>query len=915
MIKEYDWLHKVKTNMTNPRYKHFQQEDFTAGDYEQFVSHLSKYKMKMKKDDRGITKASSLFDKLFEHERWNWSKYRYGIDPFSTFEYMYNHYKKGIYVQIVDNKVNIFLPFSNVDFKNKYADDLQIDTQKYHTFEEMYKKICKFEGRQYVPNKVSWFKNKWYCNNGLVRYEYPIKENDSGINMIKDMLNTLCEKRTIPDCEFFIHKRDFPLLSLHGYDPYTALVPENTKMNGMKDYFLPILSMCTRHDFADIPIPTWEDWSRSSYQFDKRVFPKANREYPIDVITDWKIKKPTIVFRGSSTGLGTTIHTNPRFFFSKLSQSNNQYWKDTTTPLLDIGITKWNIRPRKQYPHDNLDIPNPTEMGLHMISSLTMFEQSEYKYILHLPGHSCAYRLSQELSMMSVIFIYPFDYHLWFFPLLKPFVHYIPLTNGLDDNEIFEKIRWCEDHPNEAEQIAKNALEFYNTYLSMDSILDFMQNVFITLADKMQYHEENYKQLSYNHLYNEICISPPSDFVDENSVMIKETKSTKVYKNGEKWLVKEKETDMRHSFFISHVLQSELQNLTPNFMYSSYVSSNKLIMSYDKDSLDMTLEHYLKSDSFSMREFKNILCQIIFTLQISQMKIGFIHYDLTPWNIVLLHNHSKQIIYPFYQSQNIIKTSKYLVKIIDFDYAHVYYKEKSVHNIMPFFLSEDHDILTLIYNSFSTILKHQKCLPNDVKWIEKILYLCTDHHFLSIREMKLFLMDERKFSRLLLTNETKPRKHILKNILHTLKTVYSEKTHYHDWIFCEMNSDFVPSTLNISTDNNIQLSYIYQFQKYLQTLDESFQEIENSNHIYYLKSQYQKIGQNITFPNVSIVKKPFKQDCSRVRWFPFIKDSDYIPHFDTTLMKKALMIMFIQSFVSEKTRLNAQSYLLELTNE
>ena len=902
--------------MTNPRYKHFQQEDFTAGDYEQFVTYLSEHKQKMKPDERGITTDSSLFDKLFEHERWNWSKYRYGVDPFSTFEYIYNNFKKGMYVQIIDNKVNIMLPFSNVDFKNKYTEELQINTTKFHTFEEMYKKICQFEGRHYVPNKVSWFKDKWYCNNGLVRYEYPIKENDSGINMIKDMLTTLCEKRIVPDCEFFIHKRDFPLLSLHGYDPYTALVPENTKMTGIKDYFLPVLSMCSRHDLADIPVPTWEDWCRASYQYDKRVFSKANKEYPIDIISDWDKKKPTIVFRGSSTGLGTTVNTNPRFFFSKLSQYSNQYWEDGT-PLLDIGITKWNIRPRKQYPTDYLDIPNPTEMEINLISSLTMYEQSEYRYILHLPGHSCAYRLSQELGMMSVIFLYPFDYHLWFFPLLKPFVHYIPLVKGFDEHEIFEKIRWCEENPEKAQEIAKNAFEFYNTYLTMDSILDFLQNVFVRLAKKMKYHEVHYYKLSYNNLYDNICIPPPTGLIDiTNEIVIKETKNTRVYRSGDKWLIKEKDSDMRHSFFISHVLQHNLQNLTPNFMYSSYISTNQLIMTYEKNSLDITLETYLKSENFTFKEFKNILCQIIFTLQMSQLKIGFIHYDLTPWNIVLLNNYSKKIIYPFYNSQKILKTSKYLVKIIDFEYAHVYYKEKSVHNIMPFFLSEDHDILTLVYNSFSTILKHQKCLPNDIKWIEKILYYCTDHHFMSIREMKLFLMDERKFSRILLTNEKKPRKNVMDHILQTLKTVYVDKMDvYHDWIFLDNECDISPLTLHTSTDHYTQLLYIYKFQKYLQTLDDSFQEIENSKHLYHLRSEYQKIGQNIIFSTSMIIKKLLKHDCSHVRWYPFITDSNYIPHFEFKLVKKALLIMYLSSYMSDRTKNDAQSYLLELTNE
>jgi spore maturation protein CgeB len=41
---------------------------------------------------------------------------------------------------------------------------------------------------------------------------------------------------------------------------------------------------------------------------------------------------------------------------------------------------------------------------------------------------------------------------------LKPYVHYIPVKADLSDLE--EQYQWAEEHPQEAKQIAANALEY-----------------------------------------------------------------------------------------------------------------------------------------------------------------------------------------------------------------------------------------------------------------------------------------------------------------------------------------------------------------------------------------------------------------------------------------------------------------------
>lgn len=755
----------------NPRYRHFNQDMFTAGDYEQFVSTISNKRRCM-----GPCTIKNECPFEFEtHGRWTWEKYRFHQDPFATFEYIFHKFKKGIYVQIVENDIQVFLPFSNVDYHNEYVSSLKIDVGKHGSFEQMYEKICTYEGRPYVPNKVCWYPELWYCNNGLVRYEYPLKENDSGIHMMYDMIKTLCKKRRVPDCEFFLNKRDFPILSMHGHEPYTALVPDETPLFSYDlDGYLPILSMCTKSDHADIPIPTWEDWSRASYLHDQRTFPKLHKTYPTTFCMDWNQKKRTIVFRGASTGLGTTVDTNPRFYFAKLCKEKNRYWEGTKEPYLDIGIAKWNTRPRKHTPSAFLDIPNIDVLDIPLLDVVSPYDQSTYRYILHLPGHSCAYRLSLELGMGSVIFMYPSEYYLWYTHLLRPYEHYIPLTKGMDEEEIFTLLEWCESHPDECRQIATNARVFYDRFLGYDAILDTLQGTFVRLAEHVHFERFRFRDLSSTFRAKEASIisrertlggdreSPVRLGEEERFRILRQTKRTTIYHDPESNCVMKasEDGDLQHAHAVScllrrHILDSGLcQQFLCSLEYNT--ECNMLVMPYHEED-GLPLDQYLMNPSlFRMNQFKGILTQIALALEIAQRRLMFVHYDLTPWNVMLYRASSSTRQVFVHANRSIhVQGCRYIPKIIDFEYASVVDEDDDVliHRMKPFFLSDRHDLVTLVYNSFHILLKHQRLEKDEIEWVRDMMLVLSGQQFHSIQDLKHFLSHERKFSRLLLRHE------------------------------------------------------------------------------------------------------------------------------------------------------------------
>lgn len=474
---------------TNPRYKFFRQRHFTAGDYDQFLAYWDRTSWTPSSPPCLFSSGSSV--------AWNDSDFpilspRYQATTpevvFSTFEYLFHKMKKGIFFKIVNQELRVFLPFSKIHYQNDFKERLVVDPTRYDSFYDLFRVLCQAQSSSFDSSRIHSDRSTWYANNGLLRYEYPPKENDSGINILRDMLMELCRSRTLPDVECFLNKRDFPLLREDLCEPYECMFGEGTPLppEYRHERWAPILGMTTKEGFIDVPIPTWEDWRRVSYQEeDHKVFPRDYYTYPVIDPGNWEHKLPTAVFRGSSTGLGYTPETNPRLLLSLFSHEHDARDPNDGTRWLDCGITKWNLRPRRHSSSVPFDTIAPSLVkSLPLASFLTPQQQSGYQYILHLPGHSAAYRLGYEMSFGSVLLVWPSPYRIWFFPLLEPFVHFVPIRTPSIDG-VLETLRWCKQNRGVCKQIAENALTFYRDRLQKNNILDYLQQMLWKVAGHM----------------------------------------------------------------------------------------------------------------------------------------------------------------------------------------------------------------------------------------------------------------------------------------------------------------------------------------------------------------------------------------------------------------------------------------------
>ncbi len=141
----------------NVRYRDFSKMVlFTAGDEDQFERKRS-YKNGTNPDKK-VSLDGNIWTNLFvpteglETEFWN----GYNLNASSTintFDYVFNKFKKGIVVKIVDNKVVTFLPFSKHGYKNDWGDLMKYDPRKYKSM---------IDFMRHVSNQTAIANNKNY---------------------------------------------------------------------------------------------------------------------------------------------------------------------------------------------------------------------------------------------------------------------------------------------------------------------------------------------------------------------------------------------------------------------------------------------------------------------------------------------------------------------------------------------------------------------------------------------------------------------------------------------------------------------------------------------------------------------------------------------------------------------------------
>lgn len=422
----------------------------------------------------------------------------------NSLRYLFFHMRCGIFVALRRSKVRMFVPFVNKDYSNNWGETLKLE--KNLTVDEYYHakrvKAGRVRERPLKDKRMWWANGNIMCNEASDRFW-----GDSYLSQLRHLLERTCAERDVADCEFFINKRDFPHLKKDLSEPYDFLFERDGVPLFREAWasLAPICSFFVSHEFADLPIVTTDDWETATGV----VFPPVgtdlrsmrNRKRHN---VPWKDRMSTAVFRGNSTGPGTTPDTNQRLMLAKMSHEWSKepmYTEGNAVdgePFLDAGVVQWNLRDRKLQGRPMTFIKGD-EMGFPLVKRVPMYMQARYKYQIYVDGHCAAMRYASMMPLGSVILrvesVTKAD-HMWYFPLLKS--HDLDkgddvgdadhITVAADLSDLADVLTWCKKHDAACEAIARNSTALHARLISREGLLDYMQLVMSEIGRRFRSH-------------------------------------------------------------------------------------------------------------------------------------------------------------------------------------------------------------------------------------------------------------------------------------------------------------------------------------------------------------------------------------------------------------------------------------------
>jgi len=235
----------------------------------------------------------------------------------NTLKYLFFHMKCGIYVMIRNGKLRIFAPFVNVDYRNTWSDHLRIEgdgtLDTYYTL-----KAGHSREEQIEPDRSKWWANgNIICNELSKSGDVSTSQHwgDHFLAPLRDMLGEAARLRQLPDCEFFLNKRDYPQLKVNPdrgvpVEPYGFIFDKDDRdpeqdvdlveEHKFKSY-APIVSFyaAAPDRFTDVPWPSSEDWEAASgvvfpNSFEHKKIPDGDIELksdPRDLFTEANFRK------------------------------------------------------------------------------------------------------------------------------------------------------------------------------------------------------------------------------------------------------------------------------------------------------------------------------------------------------------------------------------------------------------------------------------------------------------------------------------------------------------------------------------------------------------------------------------------------------------------------------------------------
>ncbi|XP_049807413.1 O-glucosyltransferase rumi homolog [Schistocerca nitens] len=260
----------------------------------------------------------------------------------------------------------------------------------------------------------------------------------------------------IPDVEFILNTRDWPQISKNFGVPK------------------PVFSFSKTSHYYDIMYPAWAFWEGGPaihlyprglgrWDLHRESLVKAAAKWP------WEKKKPIGFFRGSRT-------SHERDELIMLSRERPD--------LVDAQYTKnqaWKSEADTLY-------AEPAE-------EVSLERHCEYKYLFNFRGVAASFRLKHLFLCKSLVFHVGDNWIEFFYPALKPWVHYIPVSSTASREDIRNLLEFAESEPDLMKNIAERGHQFIVNNLRMKDVLCYWEALMKKYAKLLTFQPKRNKSL------------------------------------------------------------------------------------------------------------------------------------------------------------------------------------------------------------------------------------------------------------------------------------------------------------------------------------------------------------------------------------------------------------------------------------
>lgn len=234
----------------------------------------------------------------------------------------------------------------------------------------------------------------------------------------------------LPNMEFVLNTRDWPQAAKQWQQ-------------------LPILSFSKTKDYWDITYPAWTFWEGGPAI---SLYPTGLGRWDLHrkSLTDaakkwlWKKKKPMGFFRGSRTSserdpLILLSRANPALVDAKYTK--NQAWKSDADTLYE---------------------PPASEVSLE--------DHCQYKYLFNFRGVAASFRFKHLFLCKSAVFHVGDEWIEFFYPTMKPWVHYVPVKNGFSEADLADLLHFAKQNDKLMQEIGERGYKFIWDNLRMEDV-------------------------------------------------------------------------------------------------------------------------------------------------------------------------------------------------------------------------------------------------------------------------------------------------------------------------------------------------------------------------------------------------------------------------------------------------------------